>query len=335
MNGEHVGVVIGRTVAAMDGREHRRHRALVAPAMARRVFRGPFRHTIEDLAHGLIDGFVERGRADLVSAFTFGYPLRVFTRILDIPTEDADRVHRQAVDMVLVRKSPVKGLEAAAALADYFAPLIAERRARPGEDLISTLATAEVEGERLDDTDIVSFLRLLVLAGAETTYHLLGTTLYALLTHPEQLAELLADRSLIQNALDEALRWESPVQLVWRRTTRDAELGGRSIPAGSHVVLAIGSANRSDEVFSDPDRFDLHRDASTHLAFGQGRPNARDQNRDPTTTTWGSRTTTRASSSARTPASSTASCDTRPTRAVAASWPSRSGPDAPPGWAPC
>jgi len=117
----------------------------------------------------------------------------------------------------------------------------------------------------------VSFLRLLVVAGAETTYHLIGSALYGLLTHPEQLAEVAADPSLVPAALAEALRWESPVQIVTRETAQAVTLSGVEVPAAESLTLAIGSANRDETRFEAPDRFDLHRAPSEHVAFGYGK----------------------------------------------------------------
>jgi len=136
---------------------------------------------------------------------------------------------------------------------------------------VSRLVHTEIDGERMSDEEVISFLRLLVLAGAETTYHLIGSTLFALLTHPEQLDAVLRDRSRVVDALDEGLRWESPVQLVMREATRDTQLAGVDIPAGSEVILCVGSANRDERRFPDPDRFDIDREDKEHIAFGFGK----------------------------------------------------------------
>ena len=133
------------------------------------------------------------------------------------------------------------------------------------------LVQAEVDGERLTEEEVLSFLRLLLPAGAETTYRLTGSVLHALLTHPEQRAEAEADPARLDDAIEETLRWESPVQIVSREVTRDVELHGHVIPKGELAILAIGSANRDERHFDDPDAFDLHREnKSDHVAFGFG-----------------------------------------------------------------
>ena len=266
-----IGQLIGRTIVEMDGDEHHRLRTLIMPALAPRALDGALTRTMERIAHQLIDRFVHEGRADLVEAFTFTYPLRVFTEILGLPGEDHAQVHRWAAELTRIALDPTPGIEAAGKLAEYLEPVVARRRAEPGPGLISDLVQAEVDGARLTEREVIDFLRLLVLAGSETTYHLLGTTLVALLAHPDRLERLRDDRSAMQAVLDEALRWESPVQVVARETTRATELGGVELPAGAELLVGIGSANRDEAVFAEPDRFDPDRDTSEHLAFGKGK----------------------------------------------------------------
>jgi cytochrome P450 len=275
-NATGISLVMGRTIVEMDGREHLRHRNIVTPALAPRALKGDFPETVASIAHSLIDTFARRGRVDLVEKFTFSYPLRVFTRILGLPVEDYDRIHRWGIDLTLVATDPAQGLEAARLLGDYLRPVVEKRRSQPTDDLISRLVTADVEGQRLSDEEVISFLRLLVVAGAETTYHLIGSALFGLLRTPEQLEAVRADRSLIRPVLDEALRWESPVQIVTRQTTEDVEVSGAVIPSGATVLLGVGSANRDERHFDHPDRFDIERFAGgsaevDHVAFGLGR----------------------------------------------------------------
>jgi cytochrome P450 len=271
-NARGIGIVMGRTIVEMDGREHLRHRSIVTPALAPRALRGDFPRTVEALAHERIDAFAGRGTADLVEEFTFTYPLQVFARILGLPDQDFGTLHRRAIDLTSIGQDPARGFEAAAWLADYLSPLLAKRRATPTGDLVSRLAHAEVEGERLTDEEVVSFLRLLVIAGAETTYHLMGSALFALLTHPETLAAVLRDPDRIESLLEETLRWEAPVQIVNREAVAPVEIAGTEIPAGESVTLAVGSANRDETRFPDPDRFQLDRACDVeHLAFGFGK----------------------------------------------------------------
>jgi cytochrome P450 len=274
-NATGISLVMGRTIVEMDGDEHLRHRNVVTPALAPRALRGDFPEVVASMAHSQIDGFANRGAVDLVEEFTFSYPLRVFTRILGLPVEDYAHIHRLAIDLTLVATDPARGLEAARLLGDYLRPVVDKRRADPTDDLISRLVTAEVQGAELSDEEVISFLRLLVVAGAETTYHLIGSALFALLRSPDQLEAVRADRSLIRPLLDEALRWESPVQIVTREASEDVEVSGTVIPAGAQVLIGVGSANRDERHFDDPDRFDLERYAGgaevDHVAFGLGR----------------------------------------------------------------
>ena len=140
------------------------------------------------------------------------------------------------------------------------------RRAEPRDDLISLLAQAEIDGERLSDEEIYSFLRLLLPAGVETTYRSLGNLLFGLLTHPEQLEAVRSDRSLIPQAIEEAVRWEAPLLTITRVATRDSELAGVRIPAGSTVMPLLGAANRDEDRYPDPDRFDIFRAQKTHIS---------------------------------------------------------------------
>ena len=144
------------------------------------------------------------------------------------------------------------------------------RRSNPSDDLLSRLVTAEVDGDQLSVDEVVSFAKLLVLAGAETTYHLIGTVLLALLAHPEQLAEVTKNRELVVPALDEALRWDSPVQIVCRETVSPIELAGVKMEADTSVLVVCGAANRDPAMFKDPEVFDIHRNTKDHIAFGSG-----------------------------------------------------------------
>jgi len=199
------------------------------------------------------------------------YPLRVFTEILGLPPDDVRTFHDWAIDLSRVAEDPGRGLASAAKMKDYLAPLVEHKRAHPGDDLISTLATAEIDGARLSDEEVISFLRLLVIAGAETTYHLLGNALVSLLRDPALQGLVRADRSRMAALLDETLRWESPVQIISRETMRDTVLAGVPIAAGTDVIVGIGSANRDESRFAEADRFDIDRKGETHIAFGFGK----------------------------------------------------------------
>ena len=266
-----IALVLGRTIIGMDGREHLRHRALITPSLAPRALRGDFPKLVDRLAHELIDGLAEKGSADLVEEFTFVYPLRVFTEILGLPPDDVRTFHDWAIDLSHVARDPQRGLASSAKMKDYLAPVVAEKRAHPSDDLISKLGSAEVDGVRLSDEEVISFLRLLVIAGAETTYHLLGSALVALLRDPALLEDVRSNRGRIPALLDETLRWESPIQIITRETLRDVVLSGVTIPRGIDVIVGIGSANRDETRFPEPDRFDIDRQGEPHIAFGFGK----------------------------------------------------------------
>jgi cytochrome P450 len=155
-------------------------------------------------------------------------------------------------------------------LRDYLTRIVDERRQDPRDDLITDLVTAELDGEKLDDDEIYSFLRMLLPAGIETTYRSTGNLLYLLLTHPDQLAAVRADRSLIPQAIEEGLRYESPVLVTLRVTTTNASVSGVEIPAGAIVTSMLGSANRDPDAYTNPETFDIFRDAKQHMSFGTG-----------------------------------------------------------------
>jgi cytochrome P450 len=269
-NARGIGLVMGRTILEMEGREHVRHRNLIAPFLGPSALRGGLEATIERIAHDLIDRFAGTGRADLVAQFTFTFPLRVICHVIGVPVDDYAAFHGWARDLLAVGDDPPRGFAAAQQIVDYLQPILAQRKGAPEGDLLSKLVHAEVAGQRLSDEEVLSFLRLLLPAGAETTYRLIGSLLFALLAHPEALDAVRSDRRALDLAIEETLRWESPVQYVSRETTRPVTLSGVELPAGALVSVALGSANRDEERYPEPDRFDLHRQADEHLAFGFG-----------------------------------------------------------------
>jgi cytochrome P450 len=269
-NGRGIGIVMGRTILEMEGKEHVRHRNVIAPFFGPRAMKTDMPDVVGGIVNGLIDEFAADGRADLVQQFTFTFPMQVMASIIGIPVSDYHAFHRMALDLISVGDDPARGFQAAGDLVAYLTPLMAERKAEPRTDLLSKLVHAEVDGCRLTDEEVLSFLRLLLPAGAETTYRLTGSCLYALLRHPEVYDEVRADRRAIELLIQETLRWESPVQFVSREPTEDVVIGGHPVPRGAMLSVIVGSANRDECHFSDPDRFDLHRKNDDHLAFGFG-----------------------------------------------------------------
>ncbi|MHB8511825.1 MAG: cytochrome P450 [Actinomycetota bacterium] len=263
--------VMGTTILAMDGNEHHLYRSLIAGAFRRKALESWEQTLIESTVQTLIDRFSEKGEADLVQEFTFQFPIRVISGILGVPPGDEALFMRLSIELISWAVNWERGKAASNALREYFTGIIAQRRASPKDDLISALVSAEIDGHKLDDEHIFGFINLLMPAGAETTYRLIGSLLFALLSAPSLLERVRSDRSLIPKAIEECLRWESPVQFVARRVMSDTEISDTPIAEGSTITCVLGSANRDETVFEDPDRFDLDRSGPPpHLAFAEG-----------------------------------------------------------------
>jgi len=265
------GPVLGEHVMlGMDEPVHGCLRSLVSKAFSQKALARRQDELVGRVADGLIDQFATNGMADLVREFTFDYPSQVIAGLLGLPEEDYPQFQRWSISLLSWIMNPERGLAAAAALCDYFAPILAARRAEPRDDLISALAAAEIDGQKLEDKEIYSFLRLLLPAGVETTYRALGNLLLGLLSDPVQLNAVRDNRALIPQAIEEGVRWEPPLLTITRTATRDTELGGVPIPAGSTVMPMLGAANRQEDRWTDPDRFDIFRPPRAHLGWGHG-----------------------------------------------------------------
>ncbi|HVB91821.1 MAG TPA: cytochrome P450 [Acidimicrobiales bacterium] len=265
-----MGMVMGRTILEMDEPDHRLARALVAPSFRSKVLERWEGELVALVVNELIDSFIDRGRADLVREVTFNYPAQVIARILGLPRADYSNFQRWAVELTSVAANWDRGVAASEALREYFAGVMGERRAAPGDDLISDLVRVEVDGETLTDEEIYSFLRLLLPAGVETTYRATGNLLLALLNDRRQFDALYNDRDLYPQAFEEALRWEPPVTVILRRAMRDTTLAGVPIEAGADIALLLGAANRDERKYPDPDRYDMFREIRQHVGFGFG-----------------------------------------------------------------
>jgi cytochrome P450 len=265
-----MGTVMGRTILQMDEPEHRVTRAMVSQSFRSKVLARWEEDLVAVVVNELIDSFIDRGRADLVREVTFNYPAQVIAHILGLPRADYPAFQRWTIELTSVAANWERGVAASAALADYFSGILEERRATPGDDLISDLVRVDVDGTRLTDEEIYSFLRLLLPAGVETTYRATGNLLLGLLTDRTQFDALYQDRSLYPQAFEEALRWEPPVTVILRQVTRDTELAGVAVAAGADVALLLGAANRDERKYADPDRFDIFRQGRQHLGFGFG-----------------------------------------------------------------
>ncbi|MGZ4141424.1 MAG: cytochrome P450 [Actinomycetota bacterium] len=273
INGRWMRALLGRTILEMDGREHFVHRRLIGhafrPSIVRRWEEGLIKPTVQQL----LDRIAPAGRAEMVREFTWQMPVRVFASILGVPSVDHARWQRWAIDLERAAVARDRGIQASKQVREYFEGVVGERRDNPSDDLISDLVAAEIEGEKLPDDVLHGFLRLLVPAGAATTYRLMGNVLLALLTHPEQLDAVRADRALVPEAIEEALRWEAPVQYAVRESLGETTLNDVEIPKGAAVTMCLGAANRDPARFPDPDAYDVRRADKqhlTHMAFGDG-----------------------------------------------------------------
>ncbi|WP_328864651.1 cytochrome P450 [Streptomyces sp. NBC_00304] len=280
--------VHGRTILQLSGREHAVRRALVAPAFRGTDLQEKFLPVIERNTRELIDAFRHTGEADLVGAFATRLPVLVIADMLGLDKADHDRFHGWYTSVIAFLGNLAGDPAVAAAgertrreFAEYMIPVIQQRRAAPGGDLLSALCAAEVDGVRMSDEDIKAFCSLLLAAGGETTDKAIASVFANLLTHPEQLAAVRQDRGLIDRAFVETLRFTPPVHMIMRQAATDVELGGGLVPAGSTVTCLIGAANRDASRYRDPDRFDIFRTdltgttafsaAADHLAFALGR----------------------------------------------------------------
>ena len=265
-----IGLFIGPSILAMEGKKHRDHRNLVSAAFKSKALARWEPAIVRPICNALIDEFIDAGEADLVKNFTFEFPTRVIAELLGLPSDDLPEFRRRAVQLINYTVKYERAFEASAALKDYFLELIEQRRAEPTEDIIGDLVSADIDGEKLSDEAIYSFLRLLLPAGLETTYRSSGNLLFLLLTHPEQFDAVQADQKLIAPAIEEGLRFETPLTTVQRFTTEDTELEGVQIPARSAVDLCIGSANRDEHRWQHPEIFDIFRKQTPHISFAAG-----------------------------------------------------------------
>src|SRR5947207_9883967 len=291
--------VHGRTILQMEGRDHTAHRRLLNPffhgtglehftATIARVAEELARPFLEREAAAVAAGEKKRGEVDLVPSFTHLFPISVIEEMLALPKADHAKFERwygaimDFLSNLSGAQEPIdRGLRTRQELADYFLPIIAERRHGDADDLISRFSQAEVDGERLSDDEIRGFISLMLPAGGETTDRALASLFKNLLEHPDQLQAVYEDRSLIVDALVETLRYSPPVHMIMRQAVQDTEIRGVPIPAGSTLTCLLAAANRDPRKFADPDSFDTFRQdndtsraftaSADHLAFINGR----------------------------------------------------------------
>ncbi|SEO53751.1 cytochrome P450 [Trujillonella endophytica] len=281
--------VHGRTILQMEGKEHATHRQLLNP-----FFRGKgleaflpiitqnaaelVQQAVRRAADDLVENFSGRGRVDLVAEFTTWFPINVMVDMLGLPKSDHERFHRW-YHAVIAHLNNLAGDPAITAAADqtreelreYMLPIIRERRTGDGDDLLSRLCRAEVDGEQMSDEEIKAFVSLLLVAGGETTDKAIASMVRNLLDNPEQLEAVRADRGLTDAVIAETLRYTGPVHMIMRQTEEPVEIEGTTIPTGQTCILMLASANRDERHFANPDTFDIHRpDLDVSRAFSGG-----------------------------------------------------------------
>lgn len=262
-----------------DPPAHTRLRALVSQAFTPRMVKR-MEPRLREIAAELLDDALARGTVDVVEALTYPLPVIAIAEIMGVPPEDRARFKgwsdRVVANLGLAFFSPPSRermesfLAARRELEDYFRVLIDARRRDPQDDLLTGLVQAELEGSKLSFEELMSMLVLLLVAGNETTTNLIGNAVVALLANPDQLEKVRRDLTLVPNVVEETLRYDGPVQGLFRLATEDTELGGTRIPAGAVVMPLFASADRDERKFPDPDRFDVTRDTEDHIAFGFG-----------------------------------------------------------------
>lgn len=256
-----------------DPPDHTRLRSLVNLSFTPRLVE-QWRERIQQITDELIDAVEEKGCMDLVQEFAFPLPLAVISEMLGVPEDDRPKMYRWIRLIVEALGNPAamqRVNEELRACYHYLLALIARKRQAPADDLISSLIQAEAEGDRLSERELVPMVYLLTMAGYETTGTMISNGVLALLTHPEQMALLRRDPSLIKTAIEEFLRWRSPLMLATMRWARaEVELAGKLIQSGDQVVVSLAAANHDKEIFSRPDQLDITRAENHHLAFSKG-----------------------------------------------------------------
>lgn len=256
----------------MDPPQHTKLRMLVNKGFTPSAV-GRLHARIGELAASIIDAVAPAGACDFVADIAGELPSYVIAELVGVPLDDGRRLYRLTERMHTTATTAAERADAEGAIMEmmsYSHALREDKRARPGLDIASALLAAELDGERLSDVEFDMFFMLLINAGGDTTRNLVAGGMLALIEHPEQWARLRADPGLLPSAIEEMLRWVTPVVHFRRTATRDCEVRGQRIAAGDKVVVFYSSANRDQEVFADPERFDIARSPNEHVAFGGG-----------------------------------------------------------------
>jgi cytochrome P450 len=263
-----------RSMLIMDPPDHTRVRGLVSKAFTPRRVAG-LRGRIEEIVDELLEEGVRDGALEVIADFAAPLPAIVIAELLGVPAEDHRTFKQWSSELIALAPlaDPARIGEVQQKLErilDYLRGIIAERRKTPRDDLLSGMIAAQEERDALSDAELLATSNLLLIAGHETTTNLIGNGLLALLRHPVELARLRAHPELLGSAIEELLRFDSPVQATGRVATEDVELGGQPVGKGALLLTVIGAANRDPDVFPDPERLDVAREDNRHLSFGYG-----------------------------------------------------------------
>jgi cytochrome P450 PksS len=262
-----------RNMLDLDPPDHTRLRGLVHKAFTPRLIE-QMRGRVQTLADSLLDAVARRGRMDLMRDYAQPIPTTIIAEMLGVPVEDRHRFQRWSNTLVSIGGSSwgiVLSIPSVYLFLRYIRKLIKARRADPRDDLVSALIKAEEAGQQLSEDELLAMIILLLIAGHETTVNLIGSGALALLQHPDQLQKLRSDPSLIKPAIEELLRYTSPVETATERFAReDVTIAGVTIPRGEMVFAVLASANRDERYFPNPDKLDITREPNKHLSFGLG-----------------------------------------------------------------
>jgi cytochrome P450 len=268
-----LGAAFGHTVSVMDPPEHTEYRKILQKAFRPNIVQ----HWGDGIVAPVIDELMGQirgtGKAELVEQFARPYPFNVIYRMLGLPHEDIEVFYKLTVAQIITFPTMDNALDASAKLGRYFARMLADRRANSGTDIVSVIASTQVDGEPLPDDVAISFLRQLINAGGDTTFRTTTALLTGLLTNPDQLEAVRSDRSLIPVAVEEALRWDGPVVASERLTTADSVIDGVSVPAHALLDMLYGAANHDPAEFDHPEKFDICRERHRHFGFAFGAHN--------------------------------------------------------------
>ncbi|QBD83448.1 cytochrome P450 [Ktedonosporobacter rubrisoli] len=255
------------SILNLDPPRHRQLRSLVTQAFTPRTVAN-LTPRISEIVNEYLDRVIDQGRMDIIADLAYPLPVIVIAELLGIPTQDRDLFKHWSDTIVSLRRE--EAIQAGREMNEYLKQVTEQRRKAPRDDLISKLLAAEVEGQKLSEGELLSFYGLLLVAGNETTTNLIGNAIICFDEHPEAIERLRAQPDLLSGAIEEVLRYRSPVQRLVRVTTTDTTLGGHKIKAGQLVSPWLGSANRDEAQFPNPDTFDISRAPNRHLAFGHG-----------------------------------------------------------------